>query len=77
MFNFAIALIFTICLGILCVYIANIRINIPHKRKKAFIYHFEDQKKQRTSLDYGNPRLKSDSQPLNANSWHVGLTGHS
>jgi len=77
MFNFALTFILTICLSILCVYISNIRIHIPHKKKKAFIYHVEDQKKQGTGLDYGNPCLKSNSQPLNAHSLHVGVTRHS
>lgn len=77
MFNFALTLILTICLSILCVYISNIRIHIPHKRKKAFLSHFKDQKRQGTGLDYVNPHLKSNAQPLNAHSWHVEVTGHS
>jgi len=76
MLNFCLIFIFTICLSILCVYVSNIKCLFPWRRKNVVLNPDKDSKKRWAKVDSGNPHLRSNARPMNAHSWHAGMTGH-
>ncbi|MGA1842367.1 MAG: hypothetical protein ACMUIU_17260 [bacterium] len=80
MFNLLIFMIFLACLSLLCVFIANIKKIVPHGWGKRVVFHSKDdsQKKGKKGIekDY-EPYKRGNVHPSKANSWSVGVIGHS
>lgn len=80
MFNLLIFLIFIICLSLLCVFMANIKNIVPHGWGKRMVFHSKDHNlskaKKGIDKDY-EPYKRGNSHPSKANSWSVGVIGHS
>ncbi|MGA1865178.1 MAG: hypothetical protein ACMUHX_08955 [bacterium] len=80
MFNLLIFMIFLICLSLLCVFIANIKNIVPHGWGKRVVFHSKDHSaiKVKKEIEKGyKPYTRSDVHPSKANSWSVGVIGHS
>ena len=80
MFNLLIFLIFIVCLSFLCVFIANIKYVLPKGWEKRVASHGKDCKKLKANKgivkDYKTHK-RDDGHPSKANSWSVGVIGHS
>lgn len=80
MFNLLIFLIFLVCLSLLCVFIANIKNIVPHRWGKSVAFHSKDHSQRKTKKgiekDYESYK-RGNAHPSKANSWSVGVIGHS
>jgi len=80
MFGFIVSLTCAVCLSILCVYASNMRLVMPHLRKRAVVGHRDDYKRDRGDKKieqcYETPCLRSNAGSSKAHFWSVGMSGH-
>lgn len=80
MFGFIVSLICAICLSVLCVYASNIRVIMPHLRKRPVVGHHDDYKRHRGDKKieqcYETPCLGGNAGSSKVHSWPIGMSGH-
>lgn len=80
MFGFIVSLICAICLSVLCVYASNIKLIIPHLRKRAVAGHCDDYRRNKGNRKiqqrYETPCLSRNAGSSKVHSWQVGMSGH-